>query len=203
MRRGGPKPRRKRPQVRATIPIRNVKRKRRLQGLAPLYVAAAPGRRTRGILRFRGRAIPVALGRGGILANKFEGDGATPRGRFRLLRLWWRADRLPRPRTRLPVRAIRGDDGWCEDPRDRRYNRAIRLADGAPGDRLKRDDRLYDLIVEIDHNTRPRITNRGSAVFIHVARPDFSPTAGCVALKAEDLKRLLASLPSCASIEIS
>lgn len=202
MRRGGPKPRGKRPQVRAAIPIRNVKRKRRLQGPAPIYVAAAPGHRTRGILRFRGRAIPVALGRGGILANKFEGDGATPRGRFRLLRLWWRADRMPRPRTRLPVRPIRSSDGWCEDPQDRRYNRAIRLAGGAPGDRLKREDHLYDLIVEIDHNTRPRIRNRGSAVFIHVARPGLAPTAGCVAMRTADLRRLLGQIDTRTTIEI-
>jgi L,D-peptidoglycan transpeptidase YkuD (ErfK/YbiS/YcfS/YnhG family) len=144
----------------------------------------------------------VALGRGGIRANKFEGDGATPRGRFRLLRLWWRADRMPRPQTRLPVRAIRANDGWCEDPRDRRYNRPIRLADGAPGDRLKRDDHLYDLVIEIDHNTRPRVRNRGSAVFIHLARPGYSPTAGCVAMKVDDLKRLLAWLQPRVSIEI-
>src|SRR5690606_14978718 len=157
MRRGGPKPRGKRPQVRATIPIRNVKRKRRLQGPEPIYVAAAPGRRTRGILRFRGRTVPVALGRGGVLANKFERDGATLCGRYRLLRLWWRADRMPRPHTSLPVRVIQGDEGWCEDARDRRYNRAIRLADGAPGDRLKRKDLLYALVIEIDHNSHPRI----------------------------------------------
>jgi L,D-peptidoglycan transpeptidase YkuD (ErfK/YbiS/YcfS/YnhG family) len=144
----------------------------------------------------------VALGRGGIRANKFEGDGATPRGRFRLLRLWRRADRMPRPQTRLPVRAIRANDGWCEDPRDRRYNRPIRLADGAPGDRLKRDDHLYDLVIEIDHNTRPRVAKRGSAVFIHVARPGYSPTAGCVAMKVDDLKRLLAWLQPRVSIEI-
>ncbi len=179
-----------------------MKRKRRLQGPAPIYVTAKPGIRTQGILRFRGRAIPVALGRGGILANKFEGDGATPRGRFRLLRLWWRADRSPRPRTRLPVRPIRPDDGWCEDPHDRRYNQPIRLMEGAPGDRLRRDDNLYDFIVEIDHNTRPRVRNRGSAVFIHIARPDYAPTAGCVALRANDLKRLLAVLGRGFRIEI-
>jgi L,D-peptidoglycan transpeptidase YkuD (ErfK/YbiS/YcfS/YnhG family) len=154
------------------------------------------------VLRFQGRVIPVALGRGGIRANKFEGDGATPRGRFRLLRLWWRAERMPRPQTHLPVRPIRPDDGWCEDPGDRRYNRPIRLAANEPGDRLRREDHLYDLIIEIDHNTRPRISNRGSAVFIHVARPDFSPTAGCVAMKSADLKRLLPRLSSGNSIVI-
>ncbi|MBM3527582.1 MAG: hypothetical protein FJX62_05790, partial [Alphaproteobacteria bacterium] len=110
---------------------------------------------------------------------------------FRPLRLWWRADRLPRPHTLLPVRRIRADDGWCEDPADRRYNRPIRVPPGSTGDRLWRADRLYDLIVEIDHNTRPRTAGRGSAVFIHVARPGFAPTAGCVALKPGALTRLL------------
>jgi len=179
-----------------------VKRKRRLQGRAAIHVAAAPGNRTRGVLRFHGTALPVALGRAGIRANKFEGDGATPRGVFRLVRLWWRADRMKRPMTCLPVRAIRSDDGWCEDAQDRRYNRAVRLAPDAPGDRLMREDHLYDLVVELDHNTRPRIKNRGSAVFIHIARPGFAPTAGCVALRASDLKRLLASLPSNGKIRI-
>jgi L,D-peptidoglycan transpeptidase YkuD (ErfK/YbiS/YcfS/YnhG family) len=188
--------------VGATIPIRNVKRKRHLQGPSAVYVTTAPGTRTRGILRFCSQASPVALGRGGIRANKFEGDGATPHGRFRLLRLWYRADRMPRPRTLLPARAIRSGDGWCENPDDRRYNHAIRLAPGAPGDRLKRDDHLYDLVIELDHNTRPRIKNRGSAVFVHVARPGFLPTAGCVALKIEDIKRLLARLPRRVWIEI-
>ena len=73
-------------------------------------------------------------------------------------------------------------DAWCEDPGDRRYNHSFRRSANEPGDRLWRDDRLYDIIVEIDHNTRPRVAGRGSAVFVHVARPGFAPTAGCVAL---------------------
>ena len=160
--------------------------------LDTILVRAKPGQRTRGWLLAGPLALPVALGRGGIRANKREGDGGTPRGTFRLRRLWWRADRSPRPRTLLPVRPIRGDDGWCEDPRDRHYNQAIRLASDHPGDRLKRADRLYDLIVELDHNTRPRIAGRGSAVFVHVARPGFAPTAGCVALTTAALRRLVA-----------
>ncbi len=153
-----------------------------------LRLKRRPGARSTGWLQLGQRALPVALGRGGISANKREGDGATPRGRFRLVRLWWRADRSPRPPTRLPARSIRRDDAWCEDPQDRRYNRPTRLAADAPGDRLWRDDHLYDLIVELDHNTRPRVANRGSAVFMHVARPGFAPTAGCVALPAVELR---------------
>ena len=165
-------------------------------------VARAPGEPSRGILRGFGAALPVALGRSGIKVNKREGDGGTPRGRFRLLRLWWRPDRMPRPRVALPTRPIGRDDAWCEDAADRRYNRPLRLANNAPGDRLWRDDHLYDLIIELDHNTRPRIAGRGSAVFIHLARPNFQPTAGCVALRGNDLRRLLARLPKNAWIEI-
>jgi L,D-peptidoglycan transpeptidase YkuD (ErfK/YbiS/YcfS/YnhG family) len=159
-----------------------------------IRVRPAAGNPQRGWLTADGWTIPVALGRGGIKANKREGDGGTPRGTFRLRRLWWRADRMTRPMTHLPVRPIRSGDGWCEDPRDRHYNQPIRLKPDHPGDRLKRADHLYDLIIELDHNTRPRIAGRGSAVFVHVARPGFAPTAGCVALKADALRRLIARI---------
>jgi L,D-peptidoglycan transpeptidase YkuD (ErfK/YbiS/YcfS/YnhG family) len=150
--------------------------------------------RSRGVLIAGRLAIPVVLGRAGIRANKREGDGATPRGRFRLRRLWWRADRSPRPATLLRTARIDRRVAWSEDPEDRRYNQPFRRWANEPGDRLWRDDRLYDLIIEIDHNTRPRIGHRGSAVFLHVARPDRAPTAGCVAFAASDLRRLLARL---------
>jgi L,D-peptidoglycan transpeptidase YkuD (ErfK/YbiS/YcfS/YnhG family) len=138
--------------------------------------------------------MPVALGRSGIRAGKREGDGATPSGRFHPLRLWWRADRQLRPRTLLPVRRIGAADAWCEDPADRRYNRPFQRSANEPGDRLRRDDGLYDMIVEIDHNRRPRVASRGSAVFIHVARDQLAPTAGCIALTRRDLNILLARL---------
>jgi L,D-peptidoglycan transpeptidase YkuD (ErfK/YbiS/YcfS/YnhG family) len=146
------------------------------------------------ILPGASRPLRVALGRSGIKASKREGDGSTPAGRFHPVRLWWRPDRLPRPRTFLPIRGIDGRDAWCEDPTDRRYNRAFRRSANEPGDRLRRDDGLYDLIIEIDHNTRPRVASRGSAVFIHVARHGFTPTAGCVGLRRNELVQLLRSL---------
>jgi L,D-peptidoglycan transpeptidase YkuD (ErfK/YbiS/YcfS/YnhG family) len=167
-----------------------------------LHIASRPGRPTLGRLLAGSSAIPVSLGRSGIKAVKREGDGATPAGRFHPVRLWWRADRLPRPRTFLPTRRIGRDDAWCEQPADRRYNRPFRRTAGEPGDRLKRADALYDLIVEIDHNMRPRIAGRGSAVFIHVARDGFAPTAGCVGLRRNDLRRLLAGLSRKTIIEI-
>jgi L,D-peptidoglycan transpeptidase YkuD (ErfK/YbiS/YcfS/YnhG family) len=171
--------------------------------LRKLTVHRRPAQASRGWLSAGGRALPVALGRGGIRANKREGDGATPRGVFRLRRLWWRADRHPRPRTLLPIRRIRPDDGWCEDPRNRRYNRPVVVAKDSKADRLARPDRLYDFVIELDHNTRPRIAGRGSAVFIHVARDGFKPTAGCIALTLPALRRLLSVLGPRTCIAIS
>jgi L,D-peptidoglycan transpeptidase YkuD (ErfK/YbiS/YcfS/YnhG family) len=174
--------------------MRKREEKIRQSTLARLEVHRAPGNRRQGRLRAGGAVIPVALGRGGIKADKREGDGATPRGSFRLVRLWWRGDRRPRPRTFLPICRIADDDAWCEDPASRRYNRPVKLRGGAAGDRLWRDDHLYDFVIELDHNTRPRIAGRGSAVFIHVARAGLAPTAGCVALPATQLSRLLARI---------
>jgi L,D-peptidoglycan transpeptidase YkuD (ErfK/YbiS/YcfS/YnhG family) len=162
--------------------------------LARIQVRARPGDRTKGWLLAGNLAIPVSLGRSGIFANKREGDGATPRGTFHPLRLWWRPDRGPAPRTLLPLRRIGPSDAWSEDPADRHYNRPVKRAAGEPGDRLARKDHLYDLIVEIDHNTRPRVAGRGSAVFIHLARPGFAPTAGCVGVESRRLRWLVERL---------
>ncbi|RTL53948.1 MAG: hypothetical protein EKK40_05245 [Bradyrhizobiaceae bacterium] len=164
---------------------------RRDRPLSAILIRAAAGRPRQGWLFAGDWTVPVSLGRGGIRADKREGDGGTPRGVFHPLRLWWRADRNPRPRTRLPVRRIDPADAWSEDPADRRYNRPVRAADGAPGDRLMRDDHLYDFIIEIDHNSRPRVAGRGSAVFLHLARENFSPTAGCVGMTRANMLRLL------------
>jgi L,D-peptidoglycan transpeptidase YkuD (ErfK/YbiS/YcfS/YnhG family) len=161
------------------------------KGSRIVLVRPSAGDPRRGWLTVDGRTVPVALGRGGIKVNKREGDGGTPRGSFRPRQLWWRADRHRRPRTALPVRAIQPEDAWCENPRSRHYNQPVRLKHGQDGDRLRRDDHLYDFIIEIDHNTAPRVAGRGSAVFLHLARADFSPTAGCVSMTKSAMLRLL------------
>ncbi|MBV8791475.1 MAG: L,D-transpeptidase family protein [Pseudolabrys sp.] len=171
--------------------------------LRKLVVRRRAGAASRGWLTAGGLTMPVALGRGGIKANKREGDGGTPRGTFRLKQLWWRADRHARPRTSLPVRQIRDSDGWCEDPSDRHYNQRVTVPKDSPADRLARADALYDFIIELDHNTRPRIARRGSAVFVHIARPGFAPTAGCVALAMPTLRRLLERLGPKTRIDIA
>ncbi|MFZ1069982.1 MAG: L,D-transpeptidase family protein [Methyloceanibacter sp.] len=136
----------------------------------------------------------AALGRSGARALKREGDGATPLGRFPVRQVLYRADRVMRPRTVFPLRAIRADDGWCEDPADRNYNRLVKLSPRSGADRLTRDDNLYDLILVLGHNDRPRVRGRGSAIFVHLARPGYAPTAGCIALSHHDLLMLLAQL---------
>jgi L,D-peptidoglycan transpeptidase YkuD (ErfK/YbiS/YcfS/YnhG family) len=101
---------------------------------------------------------------------------------------------VTRPRSVFPLRAIRADDGWCEDPADRSYNRLVKLSPRSGADRLTRDDNLYNLILILGHNVRPRVNGRGSAIFVHLARPGYAPTAGCIAISRHDLSMLLAEL---------
>lgn len=167
-------------------------------GISKIAVRRRPGAPHLGLLRVGAMSVPVALGRGGTGFDKREGDGRTPAGSWRIRRVLYRPDHGPRPATRLPVAALRPDDGWCDAPTDRRYNRPVRLPLGGlrpiSHERMWRDDDVYDLVLVLDHNTRPRVAGRGSAVFMHLARPGFQPTAGCVALRRADLRRLLARL---------
>jgi L,D-peptidoglycan transpeptidase YkuD (ErfK/YbiS/YcfS/YnhG family) len=136
----------------------------------------------------------AALGRSGLRALKREGDGGTPLGRFPVRRVLYRADRIARPHTLLPLHAIRDRDGWCDDPSDRNYNRLIRLPSRRSAEGLKRSDALYDLVLVLGYNDRPRVRGRGSAIFVHLARPGFTPTDGCIALARHDLLMLLSQL---------
>ena len=156
-----------------------------------------------GRLSFRGRRYRCALGRAGIVADKREGDGATPAGEFPLRRLLYRPDRLPEPATGLEVLPIGPDDGWCDAPEDAAYNRPVRLPHPASAERLWREDRLYDLVVVLGHNDDPPRPGLGSAIFLHVARPDYGPTEGCVALAPDDLLEVLAAADAASAIRIA
>lgn len=155
------------------------------------------------VLEFDGSQYRCALGRGGVRTDKREGDGATPTGRFPLKRLYIRRDRVPVIETALPVTDIAPDDGWCDDPGRPEYNRPVKLPFDGSHEQMYRDDRLYDLVIEIGHNDAPPVPGAGSAVFIHVATPDYAPTAGCVALARDDLVALLAVWDPETEIEIS
>ncbi|MDH5749854.1 MAG: L,D-transpeptidase family protein [Rhodospirillales bacterium] len=144
-----------------------------------------------GQMLWNGRNIRCALGRGGVGRTKREGDGQTPAGRLPLRRVLYRPDRLAAPETALPVRALDERDGWCDDPNDPAYNTLIRLPHPAHHEKLWRDDSLYDLIVELGYNDAPVVPGSGSAIFLHLAKPDYAPTEGCVAVAREDLLLLL------------
>jgi L,D-peptidoglycan transpeptidase YkuD (ErfK/YbiS/YcfS/YnhG family) len=138
--------------------------------------------------------LPCALGRSGRRARKREGDGATPVGRWRLLYVLYRSDRVLRPATGLPVKPIGRSDGWCDAPADPNYNRPVRLPYPASAESLWRADGLYDLVVVLSHNHVPRVRGAGSAIFMHLARPGYRPTEGCIALRRAHMLVLLRNI---------
>jgi len=155
------------------------------------------------ILEFHGRRFHCALGRAGVSDAKHEGDGATPVGAFFLKRLFIRTDRIARFETGLETQALSPDDGWCDDPDHPAYNQLIKLPFDAGHEALWREDHVYDLIIEISHNDDPVVPGDGSAIFIHIAKPDYAPTEGCVALAKDDLLQLLPHWSGNTVIEIS
>lgn len=156
-----------------------------------LFVRSLSAGASQGFLDLGFTRIPCWLGRAGKRASKYEGDGATPRGRMAVLSFYFRADRRARPATILPLCALRRDDGWCDAPHDRNYNRHVRHPYQASAEHLWRDDHLYDVIGVLDHNISPRCRGRGSAIFLHIAHPDGKPTEGCIAVSQHDMTRLL------------
>jgi len=147
-----------------------------------------------GIARLGRMTFACALGSGGIVADKREGDGGTPTGIFAVRRLLYRHDRIGRPLTTLPAQPIQHAHGWCDDPASPHYNRQVRRPSAHGHEHLWRADGLYDLVLVIGHNDRPAVPGRGSAIFVHVARPDHAPTEGCIAFDIDDLLRIVARL---------
>jgi L,D-peptidoglycan transpeptidase YkuD (ErfK/YbiS/YcfS/YnhG family) len=144
-----------------------------------------------GRLSWSGGSAAAAAGRGGIRSNKREGDGATPAGTYPLVYGFYREGRVrPRP-SALPMRPLMPEDAWVDDPADANYNRLVSLPYTARTEHLWRDDEIYDLIVVIGYNMEPVIPGSGSAIFLHIARPDFSNTEGCIAVRREVLISLI------------
>src|SRR5580700_2715181 len=150
--------------------------------LTRITVRSLPGNPSRGQVMAGGMVFACALGRGGIHADKREGDGVTPRGRYRALAAFWREDRLTRPRTRLALSAIRPASGWCDDAADRNYNRPVTLPYPASAETMRRADGLYDIVIDLDWNRGPIRKGKGSAIFLHIASESYAPTEGCIAL---------------------
>lgn len=138
-----------------------------------------------------------AVGKGGMTEadKKCEGDGASPIGAWEMRRVFYREDKIAAPATQLPLVPIAKSDGWCDDPADPLYNRPITLPYPANHEKLWREDDVYDLIVELGHNDDPPVPGLGSAIFLHVAKPNYEPTEGCIALAELDLRTVLALAP--------
>jgi L,D-peptidoglycan transpeptidase YkuD (ErfK/YbiS/YcfS/YnhG family) len=169
---------------------------------------SAPAGAIEGQLRFGALEFPCMLGRSGIVQPKREGDGGTPAGHFPLRQVRYRADRMAAPSTKgLVVIRTQESDGWCDDPKDRAYNRPVRLPYAASAEKMWRDDSVYDLLAVIGYNDAPPVAGAGSAIFLHVARAadtpgKFAPTVGCVSLKLEDLRAVLATCTASTAIRI-
>ena len=144
----------------------------------------------------------AAIGPGGIAIKEGEGDGITPRGTYPIREIFYRADRIAKPDTVLPLRAIQKDDGWCDAPGDPNYNRLVKLPYPASAEQMWRDDHLYDLVTVLGYNDDPVVPGKGSAIFLHLAKADYAHTHGCVALNSDDALAALKQLRLGDSVQI-
>lgn len=153
-------------------------------------------------LHANGKTYPCAFGKGGFKTDKREGDGATPIGTFPLRELLYRPDRHTLPVTALNVTPIAQDDGWCDAPESELYNLPIKIPFDQSHEQLWRDDRIYDFIIPLGYNDAPAKAGKGSAIFLHLAKPGYPPTEGCIALALPDMLSLLPYLSAETTIEI-
>lgn len=165
-----------------------------------LFRAHADGR-----FELNGQVLRCAIGKAGAVTatEKREGDNLSPLGAWTMREVWYRPDVYPRgPRTALPLRATRPEDGWCDAPDDPNYNRPVTLPYPASAERMWRDDPVYDLVVILGHNDDPPVPGLGSAIFMHLAREGYPGTEGCVALARNDLEAVLAAAQPGDAVEI-
>ena len=155
-----------------------------------------------GYLTFKNLKFQCALGKAGISKKNKEGDYITPRGTFKLVKVFYRADKIKNLKTSLKKIKIKKNTGWCDDPKSKFYNKQIRLPSNFGHEKLYRNDRIYDLVVVLNYNLNPIIKNKGSAIFIHVAKKLFKKTAGCIALKKKNLINLLSVIKKNTKIKI-
>ena len=143
-----------------------------------------------------------SIGKNGLNKNKLEGDNCTPTGTFSLGPVYYRADRVDKPNTKLRTLRINKQMGWCDDPKNINYNKEIKLNKKIKAEKLYRKDKIYDIIIVINYNTRRIIRNKGSAIFIHVTN-NYKPTKGCLALSLNDIEILLKIIKKDSKIKIS
>ena len=135
--------------------------------------------------------VKCAIGKRGISSSKKEGDLTSPRGKFKIKGLFYRKDRIKKLKTKLKKIPIIKNMGWCDDPRSKQYNKLVKLPYSQTTEKLYRKDNIYDLILVLNYNMNPVKKNKGSAIFIHVAKKKMTPTKGCVAVNKIELLKLL------------
>jgi len=156
-----------------------------------------------GHLKYKNLKFRCALGSAGVKKKIKEGDNITPKGIFKIIKIYYRPDKIKKIITLIKTIKIKKNMGWCDDPKSRFYNKQIKLPSKLGHEKLYRSDNLYDLIAVLNYNTKPIIKNKGSAIFIHIAKKNFSKTKGCIAVKKEDLIYLLSKIKKNSQVKIS
>ena len=154
-------------------------------------------------LTFKNFKVKCAIGKKGIGLKKIEGDLITPKGSFRVKRVFYRKDRIKYFESKIPKSIIKKNMGWCDDPKSKYYNKLIRFPFSFSFEKLYRKDNIYDLILVLNYNINPIKINKGSAIFIHIAKKNFSSTKGCVAIRKFELIKLIKYLNKNSKVNIT
>jgi L,D-peptidoglycan transpeptidase YkuD (ErfK/YbiS/YcfS/YnhG family) len=156
-----------------------------------------------GYLKYKDFKFKCALGKAGIGNKKREGDNITPKGNFKIVKIYYRKDRLKKLSSKFTLTEITKDMGWCDDPKSKKYNQLIKLPTKYSHENLYRKDNIYDLILVLNYNLRPVIKNKGSAIFIHITRKNYKKTKGCIAIKKDDLILLIKIISKNTKVQIN
>jgi L,D-peptidoglycan transpeptidase YkuD (ErfK/YbiS/YcfS/YnhG family) len=156
-----------------------------------------------GYLKYKNLKFRCALGKAGVKKKIKEGDDITPKGTFKIIKIYYRPDKIKKFKTSIKKIKIKKNMGWCDDPNSRFYNKQIKLPTNLSHEKLYRNDNLYDLVGVLNYNTNPIIKNKGSAIFIHVAKKKFNKTKGCIAIEKKKLIYLLSKIEKNIEINIS
>jgi len=156
-----------------------------------------------GYLNYKNLKFKCALGKAGIGEKKIEGDNITPKGTFKIIKIYYRKDKIKTLSSQIKLIQIKKNMGWCDDPKSKKYNSFVTLPNKFSHEKLYRKDNIYDLIFVLNYNMKPVIKNKGSAVFIHVTKKNYKKTEGCVALKKRDLIQLLKKINKKTKVHIN
>ena len=156
-----------------------------------------------GLIKYKNFKFRCALGKAGIGEKKREGDNVTPTGTFKIVKIYYRSDRIKKISSKFRAIEITKNMGWCDDPNSKNYNQLVNLPSKYGHEKLFKKNNIYDIIVVLNYNMKPVVKNKGSAIFIHVAKKNYQPTQGCIALKKNDLLKILSKINKNIKIKIN